>query len=209
MSARNLVLLGIDNAEAVIGEMIHVLSSVENGMEKMAVRAIKRTLRQGVTITKRMVSAEFMMTQADVAENLEVTDPTYSHLEGRIDFSGRAAVPLIEYVLGSKEPVPTMPRFYRTPEAERVKGVKVKVRRTKKPVILKKHFLARMKSGHVGVFERSGESRLPIDEGHTHSFLQYLNRDLVADELEERVWEKFEDNVMHEASYVLQQAGLR
>lgn len=209
MTDRNLVLLDADNAEFVIGEMMETLSHVENGVEKMAVRAIERTLKQGVTISKRMVTAEFRMTQRAVAEHLEVINPTYSRLEGRIDFAGSKAVPLLEYVVGSKEPVPTMPRFYKTPESERVKGVKIKIRRTKKPVLLKKHFIAKMPSGHVGVFKRSDGDRLPVEEGYTHSFLEYLQRDLVADELEEQVFERFEGNVEHEASFVLQQAGLR
>jgi hypothetical protein len=68
-----------------------------------------------------------------------------------------------------------------------------------------------MPSGHVGVFGRSDREAWDSDitELYGTSFLTWLQKDLVADELEERMSERFEHHLEHEATYVLKQAGLR
>lgn len=210
MNDRNLIQLDFDNAEWVIESMLGALSSVEQGIEKAATRAINKTLKNGVTITARMVAGEFNVTQKEIKSQLRKVEATYSKMEGQLIFSGPRALPLIRYVVGSKEPVPTMPQYYKTALANRVKGVKVKVKKASGISTLKSAFLAEMASGHVGVFERTDDDwSSPITEMYGTTYLSWLNTDLVADHLEEQVFERFEHHLEHEANFVLQQAGLR
>lgn len=69
-----------------------------------------------------------------------------SDLEWRMDVSGEL-VPLAEY-----------------PHRQTKRGVMVSVNVGARKLV-KSAFVARMRSGHVGVFRRRGEKRLPIDEG--------------------------------------------
>lgn len=211
MHSGNLVLLDADNAEWVIESMLGALGQVKQGFEKAGSRAINKTLKNGARITARMVTSEFPIKQAEVLDQLTMRTATYSNVEGELNFTGRGSLPLIRYVVGSAEPVPTMPKHFKTPQAERVKGVKVKVKKSSGMSLLKSAFLAKMESGHVGVFERKDKADWysPITEMYGTTYLTYLQEDLVADELEERVFERFEQHLEHEATYVLKEAGLR
>lgn len=210
MHSGNLIQLDFDNAEWVIESVLDALSKVEQGAEKAASRAINKTLKNGARLTARMVSSEFNIKQAEVMDQLTIRRATYSNVEGELNFTGRGSLPLIRYVSGSTDPVPTMPKFYKTPQAERVKGVKVKVKKSTGISTLKSAFLAEMASGHVGVFERTDDDwSSPITEMYGTTYLSWLNTDLVADHLEEQVFERFEHHLEHEANFVLQQAGLR
>ncbi|WFS63454.1 phage tail protein [Pseudodesulfovibrio thermohalotolerans] len=211
MHGGNLVLLNADNAEWVLESMLGALSNVEQGFEKAAARAINKTLGNGARITARMVTSEFAVKQSEVLDKLSMRKATYSRVEGELNATGRGSLPLIRYAVGSAEPVPTMPKYYRTPKAERVKGVKVKVKKSSGVTMLQSAFLAEMDSGHVGVFERKDKDDMhsPITEMYGTSYLTYLQEDLVADELEEKVFERFEHHLEHEATFVLRKAGLR
>lgn len=207
----NLVLLDVDNAEWVLESMLGALSKVELGLEKAATRAINKTLKNGARITSQMVSGAFNITQSEVLDQLTMRRATYSNVKGELNFTGRGSLPLLRYVVGSADPVPTMPKYFKTPQAERVKGVKVKIKKASGVTTLKSAFLARMDSGHVGVFERVDKDDWysPITEMWGTTYLTWLQEDIVADELEERVSERFEHHLEHEATYVLRGAGLR
>jgi hypothetical protein len=205
-----LIRLDMDNASAVLEDMLDALSSVERGVPKAASRAINKTLRHAARITARMVAGEFRVTQSEVLAQVDVRRATYARPEGELVFFGRGSLPLVRYVVGSAEPVATMPKYYRTPKAQRARGVTVRVKKAGRASVLTSAFLARMDSGHVGVFERVDEGwDSKIRELYSTSYLTWLQNDLVADELEERVAERFEHHLAHEARFVLQQAGLR
>jgi len=185
---------------------------VELGLEKATTRAINKTLKNGARITAQMVSEEFgNVRQKEVIDQLHIRRATYSKPVGELNFVGRGSLPLLRYVVGGIEPVPTMPKYFKTPEAERVKGVRVKVKKATGITTLGGAFLAEMESGHVGVFEREDpeDHESPIKEMYSTSWLKWLETDLVEDELEEQVSERFEQHIEHEARYVLMQAGLR
>lgn len=207
----NLVLLDIDNAEWLVESMLGALSQVKQGLEKASTRAINRTLKNGARITARMVSSEFSIKQSEVMDQLTLRRATFSNVKGELNFTGYGSLPLLRYVSGSAEPVTTMPKFYKTPKAERVRGVRVRVKKSSGLSVLKSAFIAEMDTGHVGVFEREDPTDWysPITEMYGTTYLTWLQEDLVADELEEQVSERFEYHMEHEAKHVLQEAGLR
>lgn len=53
------------------------------------------------------------------------------------------------------------------PYRELKSGIKPSINRGKKGILIRSAFEAKMKSGHVGIFVRRGDARLPIDELHT------------------------------------------
>lgn len=110
-----------------------------------AIRQLKSTSNKTVRQRKRFKVAR-------VNKALPVYYPQnksdISRLVWRMDVSG-APVPLAEF-----------------PYRQTRKGVSVAVN-TGKRVMVKGAFVARMKSGHVGIYHRRGKARLPIDEAFT------------------------------------------
>ena len=173
MHRGNLVLLDIDNAEVVLESMLGVLSKVELGFEKAGTRAINKVLPYGGRQAARMVSGEFNLPQREVMDQLTIHRATYSNVKGELNFTGRGSLPLIRYAMGSKEPIATMPSWYHTPEEERAPGVVVKVKRVTGVSVLNSAFIAKMDSGHVGVFTRKDQSdwNSPITELYGTTYL--------------------------------------
>lgn len=66
-------------------------------------------------------------------------------------------------------------------------------------------FVARMRSGHIGLFARRGKPRLPIDEIYTSAIAQMLDNPEVRERIQEKAAERFEKNLAHEIEFALQQ----
>lgn len=64
-------------------------------------------------------------------------------------------------------------------------------------------FLARVQSGHVGVFQRSGMSSLPIQKLSGPSTPQMLGSPNIKEFIEKRLRERFEKNLSHEVNAFL------
>jgi hypothetical protein len=70
--------------------------------------------------------------------------------------------PLVWVLRASSEPMPVAAFNYRQTK----QGVSVEINRGQRKLI-RGAFVATMKSGHTGVFYRTGRERLPIDEAYT------------------------------------------
>jgi len=107
-----------------------------------AIRAIRAAANRSVRFRKRMKAGA-------VSRGLLLRMPrsvrSLSDLEWRVDVSGKA-VPLAAY-----------------PHRQGKRGVSVAVNKGARKVI-PSAFVARMKSGHVGIFRRTTKARLPIEE---------------------------------------------
>jgi hypothetical protein len=105
------------------------------------IRAMRAAANRSVRFRKRMKASA-------VSSGLVLRMPrggALEDLEWRIDVSGEA-VPLSAY-----------------PHRQVKRGVSVAVNRNGRKII-QSAFVARMKSGHLGIFVRRGKGRLPIDE---------------------------------------------
>lgn len=129
------------------------IAALETGPLKSAlVRALKKAgataLRDMRAEASRRVRARKRIRGNYVRRALTLSRPKGSNvaaLSWAVQVSGEA-VPLIAY-----------------PARQTRKGVSVEVNRGKR-TLLKGAFVATMKSGHKGVFRRSGKARLPIEE---------------------------------------------
>lgn len=68
-------------------------------------------------------------------------------------------------------------------------------------------FIAQMNSGHIGIFEREGDERLPISEIMGLSGAQMIQNVEVTDRLSEDAQKKFEQRVEHEIDRILNGYG--
>ena len=68
-------------------------------------------------------------------------------------------------------------------------------------------FVAQMKSGHIGIFERAGTKRLPIQEIMGLSGAQMVGNEEIVERLTKEAREKVNERVEHEISRILNGYG--
>ena len=68
-------------------------------------------------------------------------------------------------------------------------------------------FIAKMKSGHTGMFERDGTSRLPITEFMGPSAAQMAGNSVVVEQVEEKAQEVVNKRLEHEITRILNGYG--
>lgn len=68
-------------------------------------------------------------------------------------------------------------------------------------------FIAKMKSGHTGMFERDGKSRLPITEFMGPSTAQMAGNSVIVERVEEKTQEVVNKRIEHEITRILNGYG--
>jgi hypothetical protein len=175
-------------------KMYRKLSTICTRMElrKVIHRAAQRAADAGVTASKREISAETTMKPSSVAERVK----KYVYGSPISDFAigvkiRDSARPLSEFVFSPKMPKPKM-----APAVEIYKG--------QISILHKGAFVQKMPSGHIGVFERVGEKRMPIKELTGPSVTGIFKAN---EKIHTVVWEKifdvFEKRIIHELHYIL------
>jgi hypothetical protein len=175
-------------------KMYRKLSTICSRMElrKATHRAALRAADAGVTATKKEISAETTMKSTDIGERVK----KYVYGSPVTDFAigvkiSDTARPLSEFAF-----LPKMPKPDTSPIVEIYKG--------KKQKLGKDAFVQKMPSGHVGVFHRLGEERLPIKEitGPSVTGLFKAN-EKIHDAVWGKIFDTFEKRVIHELHRIL------
>lgn len=172
-----------------------LLKNIPDGVLKAVVNAINRAAESARTEAVRKVRERYYVKAKDVRETIRIIKATYEN---------QAAV---IYAKGS--PL-TLSKFRITPS-------KPSTKRRKKPIIARVvrgeggpipgAFVARMQSGHIGVFKRAGKTRLPIQELYGPSVPQMLGHESVTEYVEEKAKEKLEERLEHEINRLLRGVG--
>lgn len=166
------------------------IKAVQSGVPKAIAAALNRVSEGLKTEAARIVRKKYNIRAGDVRErgNIKVTRANMSRLEILLTSTGRN-IPLI--------------RFSTTPNSPRsVKVVKAAVKRSgKKPI--PGAFVAQMRSGHIGVFQRSGRTRTPIQEKYGPAVPVMLNEPGVSEHLNEEAGKRMEKRLDHEMDRVL------
>ncbi len=157
-------------------------------------RALNRSGASGKTIMVREISREIGVKVGDVRDTVTVSQAHTGRLQVDVIATGKR-IALEDF--HAKGPMPSRGRG---------KGVTYRIGSTRKT--LPHAFRARMPSGHIGVFQRSGAARLPIHEKFgpslPHVFRKFKSLGLA------RMKEQLIKNLQHEfrfAALKQQQAG--
>jgi hypothetical protein len=209
--------------ETELREFAADLALVPNGLETAVARAINKTLQGARTDAVNMIRRDFRMKASDIRKliKIERAYPTRSafwgdNLWGRLYGSGPPGLPLIRFRIGSTR-VPSTRRL-KSGAYRPVGGISVRVRKDRGRQVVKGAFAAIMPSGHVGVFRRVPGSQMyksgagtgeQIEELFGPSPVKLLTEDRYDDEIGDRIDERMEKNLKHEAENVLRQAGVR
>jgi hypothetical protein len=145
-------------------ELEATLAGVKDGAVRAATAAVNRTAQTGRTIIVRRLVKELNLKSRQVRDTITIRKASFEKPEAVIRIS-KKPIPLIEFPGTRQAPA----------------GVSVQVRKGKREV-LSGTFIATMKSGHRGVFERrrlagaKRAGRLPIKERMGPTPMETFNR---------------------------------
>jgi len=176
-------------------QIIRQLALISTGMElnRAIYRAAQRAAQAGVTIIKKEISAETTLKQSTVAKTVKKYvqgNPAGEFAIGvRISDTAR---PLSEFKF-----LPKMPKPHTAPIVEIYRG--------KKQTLSNGAFVQQMPSGHIGIFQRLGEKRLPIKElrGPAVTGIFKANEE-IHNSAFEKIYEVLEKRVVHELNWILE-----
>lgn len=190
----------------------------EKVLKKAEVTAINKSLTSLRAVAVKAVSRDYKVTQKAVRKELEIRRANYSRRNGRIIGAGSPGIPLSQFAptpkrvpstvqkngrwnISTREMVPGSNKYL--PKG----GVKVMVRRKSRKMI-RTAFVAKMFSGHVGVFQRTDKKGLPIKELFGPSPIRLLDNKKYAAELQKVSGELMDKNMAHEIDFQLKKAGV-
>lgn len=127
-------------------------------------RALNRAIASAKTAMVRVVSRDMGLKSGDVSDRIGTEEARPDRLRARLSAS-YAKIPLIKF--GASGPNPSHGRGRVTAITGGRAAGEVGVRHA-----IPGAFLATLSSGHVGVFKRTGKSRLPIRQLHGPSVAQ-------------------------------------
>ncbi len=215
-------------------ELTRGISVAPRALRKATARALNRTAVSCRAELARMITKEYRLTQKAVKKELWISRARENRLEAAIRGEGSPGIPLKEFAPTPKRVPSTIHRpgtwhirrtwwgkvlktKYMSPGSDSYTpkvGIKVMVHRGKRKVV-RGAFLARMPSGHIGVFRRAGDNRWGvrsrrqvIEELYGPSPLRIIESDAYQIALDDYAGEVLDRNMNREAAYYLKKAGV-
>jgi len=169
--------LSLTVSDAQVAALVADLGEIPKGVPKAIVGAINKTLATGRSLVVKRLTKELALKQKVIRDTIGIRKATYDTKRGVITIS-RKGISLMQF-----SPIPAVPAYehkvalirklvQKGQGIEKLRlpaGVSVRVRPGKPREILKGTYVAKMRSGHVGVYERRRTGgkrapRLPIQE---------------------------------------------
>lgn len=184
------------------------VAAAEPALKKAAASATNKTATSARAYLARAVKDTYKVKVSDVKKEIKLRKASAKQatIEAALYGKGSPGIQLVKF-----SPTPR-----KIPSTRRTKnggytpkgGIKVEVRRGRRKQI-SGAFVAKMGSGHIGVFQRSRKKNLPIKELYGPSPVKMIadNEDISRD-LKEYAGKTQEKNIAREAQYFLSKAGV-
>lgn len=184
----------IEISEETIDRVSTILAGVPKGAERALSNAINRGLSKVKTgATKRVKEVYTVQSSAFNSETTtKIQRASAGNLAGYIHFSG-CKIPLYKFKV-----TPKAPGIKKRVHAAVMKGG---------GATFADAFIAQMKSGHIGVFERETSSRFPVEEFMGLSAAQMIGNEKVIAEVEEEAQKLVNERIEHEIDRLLNGYG--
>lgn len=167
-----------------------VLRGVPNGSKRAIYNATNRALTRGRAVISKGITKKAAVKAAKVKETLSLQKPTISRLGGSVT---------------STSPVTTLISFKTNPNkatGKRPTMLKATIKKgSTKPI--PGAFIAKTKSGHVGVFKRSDKARLPIRQLVGPSIPYMAKPQDISDDVKTEMINTFNTRLNHEINRLL------
>lgn len=182
----------------ITSETIERTQALLAGIPKGAERAFSAAINQGLSHTKtqafKQVKKVYAVKQSALNEATKTRAQKAStgNLAGYISFSG-VKIPLYKFQV-----TPKTPGTGKKVRAGVMKGG---------GAVFESAFIAKMESGHTGIFERITSRRLPIEEKMGLSAAQMVQNEVIMDQLTQEAQEKVDERLNHEIERILNGYG--
>ena len=173
-----------------------LLSGVKNGIERATSSAVNRSIITIKKDLKKDVTSNYAIKSSEIENKLSVKKATFSNTTGYIT---------------SKAPLLSLHKFFSSKKADGTIYVRVKKREKRKVVkgksnLFGKPFIATMKNGHRGIFQRKSTNRKEstrIQDLKTVSIPQMLGSKSIQEYIDEKAPEILEKNLDKEIDRIL------
>lgn len=172
-----------------------ILNGIQGGPEKVFFNTINRALDTVRTATGRQIREVYTISQKDLRaeSNIQLRKANRSSLAGEISFAG-CKIPLYRFNVSPKQPAQGA-------------TVKAAVLKANAPTEFEHAFIATMKSGHVGMFERATRRRFPINEFLGPSVADMAGNSVVLKEVEAAAQETIDKRIDAEMNRIINGYG--
>lgn len=141
--------------EQQVEDIRALLANITNGAERAIRAALNRTLDGAVALTAQRIGATVTLRSSMIKDNI-TKDRATNYALGAVMRMKSRRMPLAAFT--------TNPTAANSQIRDTGNGVTVKVFKNRPPVRFKHAFFARLPNGYIGLFERRGTRRLPIDQ---------------------------------------------
>lgn len=197
--------------EQELDRVTRLLAGIEGGLDSALSNAVKRTASTVRTLSTEAIRDRYAISAKNIRaeQNIKVTYSYSDGVQAIVNFAGHK-IPLYRYD-GTSPQVPAVDNSrliqimtgqgWRTVHPSvPAKGHQLK---GTAPSVQTGGFVARMQSGHIGIFKRSGAGNLPIEEIMGSSVPQMLANETVQQQLANKAAEKFSERLEHEIDRML------
>lgn len=169
-----------------------ILNCIPGATKKAWKSVIKRANQTVRSETTKQISKIYAISQKDIRAETNISIKTKTNgddVVGEVEFSGYK-IPLY--------------RFNVTPKTVK-HGATIKAAQLKssQQTVFEHAFIAMMKSGHIGMFERKSKKPFPIKEFMGSSTAQMAANTVVVEKVEEKAKETIDKRIEHEISRIL------
>ena len=172
-----------------------LLADVPKGAERVFSHSINRGLSRIKTQALKRVKEVYAVNSSALtaATTTKVSKASTGNLAGYVSFSG-VKLPLYKFSVTPKKPATG-------------KTVRAAVKKGGSGTPFEDAFIAEMRSGHIGVFERVVSKRLPVEEKMGLSAAQMVGNENILAGLEKEAQELVNERVIHEMNRILNGNG--
>ncbi|MBP2655405.1 MAG: hypothetical protein H6Q73_2974 [Firmicutes bacterium] len=168
-----------------------LLSHIGNGAPKAISSALNRTIDGVKTDVTRKVTETYDIKAKDVRATLRVQKANTDTLQASVSANG-SPIPLIKFRVTPNKPGQKKIGTLLRASVKRSGG---------KPI--SGAFVAKFKSGHIGIMQRDGKNRLPVKELYGPAVPQMMSENKVREYVVDGAGERFEKRLDHEIEWLL------
>lgn len=177
------------------------LSHIPGATQKAAAAAINRAAQSAMTAAARSARENYYVKHGDVLKTMKLYKATPTDLAAMVVSRGYA-LPLTKFRISPNKPNPA-------------KAAKARWRKGKSSALVARvrrgeggpipgAFVARVKSGHVGVFRRTSKAKYPVEHLYGPAIPQLLSSRTVSEAVEQRASEQLDARLSHEIERLLE-----
>lgn len=186
-------MIGITTEQIDLAKLM--LGHIPGAIPKALSGAINRAAEGARTDAVKKVREDYVITAARIRETIAIRKANSNDLTAMIKSRGRPRA-LSYFKLRPGKPSSRRPKD----------GVHVQIKRSGGGPVAKS-FVAKMASGHVGVFHRQGSNRFPIVQRYGPSVAQMVGSPNVSRYVEQNAQRRLEDRLDHEINRILKRYG--